>query len=594
MQAAAHTPGGYGGVPQAVGKEFTDSDFRAIGIAALDELFPQAPRAEPKKCAGILFRAPGPLYLLVNRSDNSVWEQPGGHVETGETLEQAAVRECIEELGVCPDGIRTALRVSGTDGIEYTCFLQNVRAPFHVKLNHENIASIWTDGTKMPGIHPEVAKTISLLTGNELDMAKRIQSGELLSPQHYENIWLFDVRVTGTGTSYRTALDEYVYRPPEEFLTDEFVERCNGLPVIFEHPKKTILNTVEYSDRAIGNIILPYIKGSEVWGIAKIYDDDAAKLMATTHITTSPAVVFRDAGSTETINLSGGQSVLIEGKPSYLDHLAICEAGVWDKGGEPTGINIGGSIMAGEDKLGEFMDALSKRFDSLDARMDSIEKGGKEAALIADKARKDAEEKELADKARKDASESEEEKSKREADEKADKARKDEEDGEKEKAEEKADSAKVIAGMAAQIAALNAKLQPLSNDDRDALSAAQARADSLAQMYGDSVTAPLHGESPLAYRKRLVEKFKKHSAEFKETRLDSIEGPAFDLIEDRIYADAATASMASSNIKEGQLIPVVTRDQSGRMITEYRGDIEGFLRPFKAPAVKANFVRSIQ
>ncbi len=26
MAAAAHTPGGYGGVPQAVGKEFNDAD----------------------------------------------------------------------------------------------------------------------------------------------------------------------------------------------------------------------------------------------------------------------------------------------------------------------------------------------------------------------------------------------------------------------------------------------------------------------------------------------------------------------------------------------------------------------------------------
>ncbi|MHB8915877.1 MAG: hypothetical protein ACYC4K_08710, partial [Thiobacillus sp.] len=64
---------------------------------------------------------------------------------------------------------------------------------------------------------------------NELTIAKQIQSGELSSPQQYENIWLFDVRVTGTGTSYRTALEEYVYRPPENFLTDEFLERCNGL-----------------------------------------------------------------------------------------------------------------------------------------------------------------------------------------------------------------------------------------------------------------------------------------------------------------------------------------------------------------------------
>lgn len=29
MRAAAHTPGGYGGVPQSVGREFVDADKRA-------------------------------------------------------------------------------------------------------------------------------------------------------------------------------------------------------------------------------------------------------------------------------------------------------------------------------------------------------------------------------------------------------------------------------------------------------------------------------------------------------------------------------------------------------------------------------------
>jgi len=29
MEAAAHTPGGYGGVPQSVGREFADADKRA-------------------------------------------------------------------------------------------------------------------------------------------------------------------------------------------------------------------------------------------------------------------------------------------------------------------------------------------------------------------------------------------------------------------------------------------------------------------------------------------------------------------------------------------------------------------------------------
>ena len=95
----------------------------------------------------------------------------------------------------------------------------------------------------------------------ELDIARAIQSGELPSPQPFENILLYDMRITGTGTSFRPKNNEHVYRPPENFLTEDFVARCNGLPVIFEHPPGSALDTEEYRERAVGTIILPYIKG---------------------------------------------------------------------------------------------------------------------------------------------------------------------------------------------------------------------------------------------------------------------------------------------------------------------------------------------
>ncbi|MDE2472691.1 MAG: DUF2213 domain-containing protein, partial [Bradyrhizobium sp.] len=213
-------------------------------------------------------------------------------------------------------------------------------------------------------------------TVTELDVAKGIRDGELDSPQRYENVWLFDVRITGTGVSYRTGLNEYVYRPPEDFLTEDFVARCNGLPLIFEHPKDSILDTDEYRERAIGTVLLPYIKGDEVWGVAKVFDEDAAALMQTTHASTSPAVVFRNADDTASLELDDGSTILIEGKPSYLDHLAICEEGVWDKGGGPQGVRLTreDSVMDEEQGMPAWADALCKRVDEACSRIDAMEK----------------------------------------------------------------------------------------------------------------------------------------------------------------------------------------------------------------------------
>lgn len=539
------------GIPKAVGEEYVRKDAASRG-----------------DCAGILFKVVrGPLYLLLKRADTGEWCIPGGHLEGDETPMEAAVRECEEEIGVCPEGLRLAARqnsIPGGKGL-FTCFLQQIDEQFEPDLNEEHTDWGWFAPDALPQpMHRKVAETIERVTGNELHIAKRIAAGELLSPQRFETMWLFDIRITGTGTSYRQALNEYVYRPPEDFLTDEFVQRCNGLSVIFLHPKDSLLNTEEFRQRSIGSVVLPYIKGDEVRGVAKVFDDDAAIAMCTTHVSTSPAVVFRDAGSTETVKQEDGSTVLIEGNPSYLEHIAICEAGVWDKGGEPTGVNIEGvtAVEENEEKVPVWADNLGRRLDAMCARMDALENKGE----VAD--RKDSEEVNEAEE-KKDESKEEERKDFENA----------EEDGKKEReAEERADAqARENADLRAQIEVMNRRLTgittPLSNEDREELSRVQMRADSLGQMYGESITPPLHGEKPIDYRKRLAAKFAKHSPTMKDVRLDSLDGAAFDLVEREIYADAQTAARAPANLPNGRLIPIVRKDSTGRQITEYEGDI---------------------
>lgn len=173
----------------------------------------------------------------------------------------------------------------------------------------------------------------------EMDVAREIRNGTLPSPHRFGNMWLLDLRITGTGESYRPQLNEYVYRKPEAYLNEDFVARCAGLPVVFEHPDTQALDSDSFHDRVIGTVILPYLKGSEVWGVARIYDDDAMTLLRHGYASTSPAVVYRNGDDLTTFE-DGGIHASIEGRPSLIDHVAICRTGVWDKGAAPSGISV--------------------------------------------------------------------------------------------------------------------------------------------------------------------------------------------------------------------------------------------------------------
>lgn len=186
---------------------------------------------------------------------------------------------------------------------------------------------------------------------DETELANAIANGELDSPQWFLNSWYFKLRVSGTGASYRAALDEYVWRDPAIYLSEEFLKRCY-VPVIIEHPDKMMLDTEEYRSRNIGMSVLPYIAdregrmnpdGPDVWTVARIIDRPAADFMRKHQVSTSPSVVFPpDGGDNTTVDLTDGKHLLIEGKPALIDHIAIASAGVWDKGEEPSGVDIGG------------------------------------------------------------------------------------------------------------------------------------------------------------------------------------------------------------------------------------------------------------
>lgn len=108
------------------------------------------------KAAGILFITDDGQALLLKRGDGSdypgAWCFPGGTTEEGETPEETAERETIEELGFLPEGKRILLtRQISAEGVDYTTFIQRVKKPFVPKLNGEHDAFMWGDPEKILG-----------------------------------------------------------------------------------------------------------------------------------------------------------------------------------------------------------------------------------------------------------------------------------------------------------------------------------------------------------------------------------------------------------------------------------------------------------
>jgi hypothetical protein len=114
--------------------------------------------------------------------------------------------------------------------------------------------------------------------------------------------------------------------------------------------------------------------------------------------------------------------------------------------------------------------------------------------------------------------------------------------------------------------------------ERDALAAAQTRADSVAARFGKLVGDPTPGEGQLDYRKRLAAGFQQHSPRFKASQLGHLDAASFGVVEAEVYADAVRAADAS--IQPGTLKAVHEPGLGGRTITRYVGDIGAFLAPF--------------
>lgn len=522
--------------------------------------------------SGIMFRQ-GKFVFLIQRSDDGTWCQPGGTVEPGELAIDTARREVLEEVGYQYDGPLTPHSVYG----DYLTFRAEVPERFEAKLNDESLAAGWFHIDDLPKpLHQPYAEMLAQQALNETEVAALIADGTLSSPQFFINMWMFAIRVTGTGVTWRSADQQMAFRNPDDYLTPEFLQRVAGVPLIWLHPEKNKLDSDEFAKRVIGTLTNSWVADNgEVWAIARVYDAEAAEIMATRQLSTSPTVTYSEAQ--DSIIKIDGQPLLVEGSPVLLDHVAICEQGVWDKLLAPTGVKSD-SIPNEAEKMDEekIVALINKAIDARMAKADSEE---------ADrKAKADAEEAAKKEKADAEAKEAEEAKAKADAEEKAAKEKADAEAKEKADAEEAERMAKEKADsqLRQEIADLRSRIPTeLSDEERNEVADAQVKADSVFSCFGKRAPVPLSGEKPLAYRRRLMIQLQEHSPDFKSVDLSSISDSALlSVAEKTIYADAQKS--ASLSVGPGMLREIKRADATGRQISTFEGDPAATWAPFQS------------
>ena len=406
----------------------------------------------------------------------------------------------------------------------------------------------------------------------ETDTARQIASGTLPSPRRVGNFTLAAIRVSGTGRAERPALNELTVRPAAIWTSPEMLARCNGLPVLVQHPEKGLLDSAEAAKRTVGSVTLPYIansdgiadpSGSELWAVARVTDDNAAELIATGGWSTSPAVAFDEASG----NQLWPDGTLREGNPNLIDHVALVPpvkdadgnwqpGGVWDKGGAvPPGVRIdscsntqGTSNMSDEttnepkNELQGVLDgiaSLAKAVDGIGKRLDAVEKRGEVPSRDA-----------------------------AEGDEGADRVQQ--------------------------------PLQPRGKEDDEAenLAAeekaeAQQRFDHVAMCLGEKAFPPMLSQTPLEYRAKAFNALRRHSKQWQNVdgRDLAKQNPvAFKVAEDQVYADAIEYS--KNPIVPAGYIREVKRMVGGREVVEFHApDYRTVFGQFMLPPLQVKGIR---
>ena len=278
-------------------------------------------------------------------------------------------------------------------------------------------------------------------------------------------------------------------------------------------------------------------------------------------------------------------------------------------------------ISDADEKIGQIADMIKdacEKFDSVNKRIDAMEETFKEMAKPGSEPEADDDD----DDTKADAEESFKEWAKEEGkepehkkDSRKDARRKDEEecdddleveepgapretaaDKRRKDAEEKeegdhrvADSVRTeMATLRAEIAALNRRAPAMLSDmDRERFAVIQEQADPAFQAFGDRAPAPLDGETPTQYKRRLGAKLQSNSPKWATSRLSAVSDDAMlDTILTEVYSDSIAAARRGADVMPGQLREI-SRQVGGHIINEFVGEPVSWMSDFSGHARRA-------
>lgn len=220
--------------------------------------------------AGIIFATPANQILLCKRSDDGTWGIPGGGIETGETAELAAVRECWEELGICPNGERQLIHNEYYEGrdVSYQTFLQHTDL-FDVQLNDEHTEYLWAEQGNYPEpLHPGLASVLntSFTTDKGFYTVEQLSPKLSMTPEGF--LLCEDVPIARIGqllyTGYETPIAPAqpggivtIDRTEGEVFHPDTLASFAGKPVTYDHPVGGPVTPANWSLLSVGTVNNP-------------------------------------------------------------------------------------------------------------------------------------------------------------------------------------------------------------------------------------------------------------------------------------------------------------------------------------------------